>query len=135
MKTRVIVSAIIERDGKLLFGRKEQDRGPYPNTWHILGGGVNIGEPLTDTLKREILEEAGIEVTDIEPISFDDDIEPDKHGEKTHYIFLIFKAKYLSGEPEPGDDIAELKWVEKTDLSSIELPRPSIKLFKKLDFI
>ncbi len=54
MKTRVIVSAVIEKDQDLLFGKKKKDIGPYPNTWHLIGGGVNEGESLTDAIKREI---------------------------------------------------------------------------------
>src|SRR3989338_9168033 len=99
MKSRLIVSAIIEKGNKLLFGRKKENKGPYPNTWHLLGGGVHLEEEsLTDAIRREIKEEAGIEVGALEPISFDEDIEPDKNNEETRYIFLVFKTKYVSGE-------------------------------------
>jgi len=135
MKTRVIVSAIIEKNRKFLFGKKPQNIGPYPNTWHLLGGGIKQGESIIDAVKREVLEESGIEITDIEPISFDEDLEPNKHGIKTHYVFLVFKTKYKSGELKPKDDITELKWIDKTTLKSIELNRPTVKLFKKLKLI
>ncbi|MFH1780370.1 MAG: NUDIX domain-containing protein [Candidatus Micrarchaeota archaeon] len=135
METRVIVSAIIEKNDKLLFGKKPRDTPPYPNTWHLLGGGVNQGEPILDAVKREVLEEAGITLTKIEPISFDEDYELNKHGIKMHYVFLYFKAQYESGELTPKDDIKELKWIEKTELSKIELNKPTIKLFKKLKLL
>lgn len=135
MKTRVIVSAIIEKNGKFLFGKKPQNVGPYPNTWHLLGGGIKQGELIIDAVKREVFEESGIEITDTEPISFDEDLEPNRHGIKTHYIFLVFKANYKSEELKPKDDITELKWIDKTTLKSIELNRPTIKLFKKLKLI
>lgn len=135
METRVIVSAIIENNGKFLFGKKLSNVGPYPNTWHLLGGGIKQGESIIDAIKREILEESSIEVTDIESVSFDEDYEPDKRGIKTHYIFLIFKAKYKSGELKPKSDINELKWIEKKAVSSVELNRPTIKLFKKIKLI
>ena len=135
METRVVVSAVIEKDGKFLFGKKPQNMGPYPNTWHLLGGGVNEGESIIEAVKREVLEESGIALTNMEPISFDEDYEPNKHGIKTHYIFLVFKAQYKSGELKPKDDITELKWVENPALSHIELNRPTIKLFKRLKLI
>lgn len=50
---------------------------------------------MKDGIAREILEEAGIEVEILEPISFDEDFEPNKHGEMTHYIFLVFRARYI----------------------------------------
>jgi ADP-ribose pyrophosphatase YjhB (NUDIX family) len=135
METRVVVSAIVEKNDNLLFGRKPSNIGPYPNTWHLLGGGVKDDESITDAVKREVLEESGIEISEIEPIFFDEDYEANKHGIKTHYIFLVFNAQYKSGKLKAGDDIHELKWVKKSDLEKIEFNRPTIKLFKKLGFI
>ncbi|MBI3190149.1 NUDIX hydrolase [archaeon] len=134
MKTRVIVSAIIEKDNNLLFGKKADNIGPYPNTWHLLGGEIREGESLVDAIKREVSEEAGIQISDLKPIGFDEDYEPNKYGIKTHYIFLVFKARYKSGLLKANDDIHELKWFSKTELPQ-ELNRPTIKLFKKLQFI
>ena len=134
MHCRIIVTALIEKDGTFLFGQKPKDVGPYPNTWHLLGGGINPGEPAKDALKREIMEEAGIEITDIERVSFDEDYEEDKHGEKTHYIFLVFRAKASTDQVRPSDDIKELKWIHKSDLSNHSLTRPSVKLFKELGY-
>ena len=57
------------------------------------GGGIHQGESVIDAIKREVLEESGIALTTIEPISFDEDYEPNKHGIKTHYIFLAFKPR------------------------------------------
>ena len=136
MECRVIATAIVEKDGKFLFGQKPRDTGPYPNTWHLLGGGIKLGEEsITNALKREIREEAGIEIENIERISFDEDYEPNKKGENTHYIFLVFKASYKSGEAQAKDDVTELKWIDKNDLLNHTLTRPAIKLFKELGYI
>ena len=135
METQVIVSAIIENKNKLLLGRKSKNVGPYPNTWHLLGGGVKQGESIFDAIKREVLEESGIKISNLEPIGFDEDYEPNKHGIKTHYIFLVFRAKYKAGSLRAGDDIHELKWIDKSKLKTIKLNRPTIKLFKKLQLI
>jgi 8-oxo-dGTP pyrophosphatase MutT (NUDIX family) len=136
MECRVIATAIIEKNGKLLFGQKPKNIGPYPNTWHLLGGGVKLGEEsLFDAIKREIREEAGIEISDVERVSFDEDYEPNKSGEMTHYIFLVFKAKHKSGEAKASDDVTELRWFGKSDLGKVAHTRPSIKLFKELGYI
>lgn len=135
MKTRVIVSAVIEKGGDLLLGKKKSNIGPYPNTWHLIGGGVDDDVSLQDAIKREIKEEAGIEVKISGSLGFDDDREPNKHGEITHYIFLVFEAKYISGELKADDDIEHLEWIPKDKLSEIELNRPSVKLFKKIGYL
>lgn len=136
MKSRLIVSAIIKKEEKYLLGRKPKDTPPYPNTWHLLGGGVNLEEEnIEEALRREVKEEAGIELGELKRISFDEDYEPNKHGEETHYIFLVFEGEYKSGELKAGDDIHELKWIPQHALKSLLLTRPSIKLFKELRII
>ena len=90
---------------------------------------------MSEWIAREILEEAGIQVEIQEPISFDEDFEPNKHGEMTHYIFLVFRAKYIGGEVTAGDDIRKLEWIPREKLSEIELNKPSIKLFKKMWYL
>ena len=42
MNCRVVVSAVIEKGSAVLLGRKPKDFGPYPNTWHLPGGGLNL---------------------------------------------------------------------------------------------
>ena len=135
METRIVACAIIEHKGKILFGKKPKGIGPYPNTWHLIGGGINPEESVIDAVKREVKEEAVIIISNIKPISFDEDYEPNKHKVMTHYIFLVFKAAYKSGKIRPDDDISELKWIKKSELSSIRLNRPTIRLFKKLKYI
>jgi nucleoside triphosphatase len=135
METRVIVSAIVKKDDQFLFGKKPKDIGPYPNTWHLLGGGVNSGESILDAIKREVSEESGITIKNIKSISFDEDYEPNKHGVETHYIFLVFQAEYESGELKPKDDINELRWIDRSELPKLNLNRASIKLFKELKLI
>lgn len=136
MKSRVIAVGLIEKDDYILLGKKSGNIGPYPNTWHIPGGGIDLDEEsLEEALKRELKEEAGIGIQNIEQIGFDEDNEPDKHGEMTHYVFLDFKAKWLSGEIKAGDDIKVLKWIKKDELKSLNLNKPTQKLFKKLNLI
>ncbi|MGG0721463.1 NUDIX domain-containing protein [Bacillus mycoides] len=59
MKIRNSVKAILIHEEKLLVTTYEDEEGIY----HLLpGGGQKIGETLNKTLKRECLEETGIEV-------------------------------------------------------------------------
>lgn len=136
MKSRLVVSAIIKKGDQYLFGKKQKDVAPYPNTWHLLGGGVNLEkEKLEEALRREVKEEAGIELGDIKRISFDEDYESNKHGEITNYVFLVYEGEYKSGELKAKDDIEKLQWFHKSELKNIPLTRPSIKLFKEFNLI
>lgn len=136
MKSRIIVSAIIERNEKILLGRKPENIWPYPNTWHLPGGGVDLGsESVLEALKREIKEEAGLEITNVKSLGFDEDFEKDKRGEMMHYVFLVFSAKVKSGKAKAADDVVKLEWFSKAELRKLPLARPSVKLFKKIDLI
>jgi ADP-ribose pyrophosphatase YjhB (NUDIX family) len=132
LKSRVVVTAYIEKDGKVLLGRKKSGVGPYPDTWHLPGGGVNLGdESIDDAIRREVKEETGLDVLNVERINFDEDFEPDKHGEETHYIFLVYKMNAATFEFKAMDDLVELRWFDKSELKSIPLPRPLTKQFKQ----
>ncbi len=136
MKSRIVVVSIIKKGNQILLGRKPKGVGPYPDTWHIPGGGVNLEKEDCDSaIKREIKEETGLEVDNLEKISWDTDIEKDKKGIKTYYIFLQYASTYKSGNINPGDDMKNFEWVDLKKLSKYNLNRPTKILFKKLGYI
>ena len=51
------VYGVCYENGKLLC--VEKTRGPYQNRFDLPGGSQEVGEGLTETLKREVLEETG----------------------------------------------------------------------------
>lgn len=135
MKHKIIVSAVIKKKNKILLARKAVGRGPYPDTWHIPGGAVNYNtETCEEAIIREIKEETGIKVKNLEKIYWDTDIEPDKNGIPTYYIFLVFKCDYVSGGAA-GDDIENLEWTDIEKLSKYNLNRPNKILFKKMGYL
>lgn len=131
MKTRICSVAIIEKNGKYLMGNKARDVGPYPNTWRLPGGGVEEGESPEEAVKREVMEETGLEVTRAEKVGHLEDEEPNKHGEMTHYTFHIFRVEVV-GKESVTEEFPELVWVDKSELSDTPLARPTIKYFKRI---
>lgn len=134
MKTRIIVCAVIEKDGKFLFWRKPENVWPYPNIWHLIWGGVEEWESLQEAILREIQEEANIACKIQTTLSFDEDITQNKHGEDVHYIFLSFLVKYHSGDMRADDDIKELHWFSKQEIKELPLNLPTQRLFQKINF-
>ena len=64
MKRRVSARAIIEHEGKILLVQLK----PYPGSivldepyWCTIGGGIDEGESLVPALKREVMEETGVQ--------------------------------------------------------------------------
>lgn len=64
MERRVAVRAIIVKDGKLLCVKLKDyggDGAGSRGAWCTIGGGVPPGEALLPALKREVVEETGVE--------------------------------------------------------------------------
>lgn len=107
----VAVKAWIERGNKFLIAKRGPNELHKPNTWSLPGGKVEneVEEPniLQKTLKKEIKEEVGVEVTDnIELIYNNSFIRADG----AHVVMLTFLCHYRSGEAKPLEDTTEIKW-------------------------
>jgi len=114
---KVGVAVFIKKDGKFLVMKRQGSHGA--DTWALPGGHVEAGEDLEETCKREILEEVGIHIKNILPLTFRNAI---FEKEQKHYVNLFFAAEYDSGEAEILEPAkcTELRWCK---LSEIPEPR------------
>lgn len=103
------VHALIERDGRVLLGRRAFD--PGAGCWGLPGGFLEEAEHPLDGLRREVREETGL---DVEPEAlFGTWISP--HGERT-VLVLVYRATVLGGIEQAADDVTELAWFSANDL-------------------
>lgn len=136
MEHRVVVVGLIKNGNKVLLGQKPPGKGPYPDTWHIPGGGIVLGEESADeAIRREIEEETGLNVKNLKKVEWDTDVEPNKHGEETYYIFLQYTCYYYKGDVRPGGDMNNFQWVDVSRLSEFNLNKPTEILFEKLGYL
>ncbi|MFB6180957.1 MAG: NUDIX hydrolase [Candidatus Nanohalobium sp.] len=50
---RVVCTGIVEKDGKVLIGKKEEVEGhPISGEWHFPGGHMDHGETLEDAVEE-----------------------------------------------------------------------------------
>lgn len=145
---RVIVSALLfSRDGKLLMGMKDPAKGGvYSDCWHIPGGGIDDGEDELTALKREMMEEVGIDISGMNVFLVDDTGRGQSEkvladGEKvlcTMY-FHVYRVDHniLASEIETklSDDLVKVEWVELKNVMKYKLTPPSLRLFAKLGWI
>lgn len=61
-----VVGALIPDRGRLYFHRRTFQRKLFPGCWDIVGGHVEAGETVLEALRREILEETGWELVEVE---------------------------------------------------------------------
>jgi 8-oxo-dGTP pyrophosphatase MutT (NUDIX family) len=99
-----LVGALIVRDGMLLLGRRSAEKAVCPDTWDLIGGHVEVGEPFEDALLREVEEEIGIR-----PFVYD---EHSRHTLPQGGVLVLFHiVSWAGGEPRLRDDEhVELRW-------------------------
>ncbi len=99
---RISAKAIIVEDDALLTIHCRDDHGDF---YYLPGGGQEMGETVTDALKRECLEEIGCRV-EPGPLLFVRDYISWNHefvdlGADTHQVELMFRATIVDGD-RPG---------------------------------
>ena len=111
------VSAIIfNPDNKILLCKSHK----WSNKYVIPGGHIELGEKMEQALKREILEETGLEIYDIKLISLKDSIYNNSFHEKKHYIFIDYICKTDSYDVVLNDEAQEYEWVDLEDIVKIK---------------
>jgi 8-oxo-dGTP diphosphatase len=112
---RVVVAAVIERDGLFLAARRI---GPpaLAGRWEFPGGKTEAGEDDATALCRECREELGVE------IAVGDAVGPAYTAGGGTLLVRTYRARLLSGEPEPLDGHDALRWLAPGAPGVRELP-------------
>jgi ADP-ribose pyrophosphatase YjhB (NUDIX family) len=113
----VLVKGWIEKDGKFLLAKRSLKELHKPGVWSLPGGKVEgeKEEPniLQKTLKKEIKEEVGVEITNVIDLIYNNSF---KRVDGAHVISLIFLCHYKSGYAKPLEETAEVRWFTLEEL-------------------
>ncbi|MEA2487757.1 MAG: 8-oxo-dGTP diphosphatase [Actinomycetota bacterium] len=111
---QVAVGAIVIDDDKLLMIRRGVE--PGRGLWTIPGGRVEHGELLAQALRREVLEETGLEV---EPGDLVGILEVPG---APHYVILDFYATLTGGRELSAqqEEVAEARWVPLPEVPDLD---------------
>jgi 8-oxo-dGTP pyrophosphatase MutT (NUDIX family) len=118
----VTVTGIIEKDGKYLILKRSEREVAYPGYWTVPGGKLvrheyeNLAltektdawyDIVSQTLKKEIQEEAGLEVEDIRYLTDMVFIRPDN----IPALVLSYHCRHKAGEVVLGKDMVDFAWI------------------------
>ncbi|KGR84384.1 NUDIX hydrolase [Lysinibacillus odysseyi] len=106
------------------------------NDWGIPGGGMEIGDSLEETARKELFEETGLEAQDLELL----DIASGKefyyqfpHGDEIYNVTAVFKAMKVTGTLMGNEESLELGYFPLDSLP--ELNGTTEKLLKRIGYV
>lgn len=129
------VLGVIQRpDGKYLITKRAADKAWAPGWWEVSGGAAISGETSEEAVKREILEETGLDVTNAEG-GFLFSYHRENPGEGDNYFVDVYKYHMdfteedikLQTEETNAFQIADAAQLSEYDKQGIFLHYQSIK--------
>jgi ADP-ribose pyrophosphatase YjhB (NUDIX family) len=111
---RVRVAGICVENERILTVSHYKQGQEY---WLLPGGGVSYGESMEEALKREFVEEVGIDVGVGDILFIFDSIDP---GGDRHVINVCFECLRRDGNPEVGEDprVSGFAFLSKEEIMS-----------------
>jgi NAD+ diphosphatase len=108
------IIVLIYRPGQLLLTRQATWT---PNMYSLVAGFVEAGESLEQCLRREILEEVGVEVDQVEYLG-------SQPWPFPHQLMVGFRARYASGEVQVDPaELEDARWFDIDALPTLSSPQ------------
>lgn len=120
-----VAAGLVFRNGELLITQRPAG-GHLAGLWEFPGGKREEGESFEDCLRRELLEELGIEVEIREVV---DSLTHDYPEKRVHLVF--FNCVWKANEPQ-AIGCAAFQWVRREELSGYEFPPADARLLSVL---
>lgn len=127
-RINVAVGVVFNELGQVLIA-KRQSHQHQANSWEFPGGKIEPGEDLSLALKRELLEEVGIEVLAHEPLLEIEHDYPDKAVRLCVHKVTAFKGQAKGCE---GQLIA---WYYPDKLCDLVLPKANEQIVKAINVV
>ena len=122
--------------GALIFNPRDEvlmiRTHKWSGKWGIPGGKIKWGEPSEAALRREILEETALEVTDIQFVLVQDCIHSQEFYKDAHFVLLNYTARCPAADPAVvlNDEGREFRWLTLAEARQLVLNQPTEVLLK-----
>jgi ADP-ribose pyrophosphatase YjhB (NUDIX family) len=110
------VGAVVVDAGRVLLVRRGTE--PLRGEWSLPGGLLEVGEPLTAGVIREVREETGLIVEPLELIELLDRIHRVADRVRYHYVIADYLCRVTGGELLAASDADAVRWVERAEWNS-----------------
>lgn len=127
----VVVTGIVVKDGKYLVSKRSEEEDNFPGFWTVPGGKLETKDymqrekdtsvqwynVLEDLLRREVREEVGVEIKNINYVTSLVYIRSDG----IPALIISLYADWASGEVALEDSMTDYKWVTLGEAKELEL--------------
>lgn len=106
----------------------------WPGMYVVPGGHVELGERIEDAAIREAKEETGLDIYDLEFITFQEFIYDPAFWRQRHFIFFDYAARADSTDVVLNDEAQEYLWIKPEESLGLKLDtytRVSIEAYLK----
>jgi nucleoside triphosphatase len=115
---------IVNREGKIFLMRSHKWRGQYC----IPGGHIEVGETIEQAVVREVKEETGLDVYDLEFVCFQEFIGDASFWKKRHFIFFDYACRTNSTEVTLNDEAQSYVWASLWEARSLPIEQYTVKV-------
>lgn len=120
-----VVTGLIRKGDKVLVGQRPPGH-TLAGQWEFPGGKIEKGESPEQALKRELLEELGIEV-EVGPLRL---AASHTYGEIS-ILIMFYDVQFWKGEPKLQQH-TELRWISPKDFKDLSIPDANRKIIDRL---
>ncbi len=133
MKLFIGAKAIIVNEGRILVLREAHyDEGTNEGIWDVPGGRINPEEPIIEGLKREVMEESGLQIEAGEVLGVYETF-PTIKGEACHIVRVYYQAKLISpSEVTLSGDHDLYEWIDPNEVTDKVFVSDILKVLKKI---
>jgi 8-oxo-dGTP diphosphatase len=118
-------------DGKFLTIRRSKTAPSRPLHWDLPGGDLNFGEDTKEGIIREIKEETGIKVHDLEVI----DAISGSNDRREFWVTICYVTKSKTFEVRLSFEHDDLRWVTAEEFKHLKASPRNKKFIKRFDFL
>jgi len=120
---------VVFQGDRLLLVKELADGG-----WTLPGGWVDVGEPLSRAVEREVFEESGYRVRAAKLMAVDDRADP-RHGHPP-YIFHIYKifvmCELLGGDPSTSIETGGAEFFAEDQIPPLSVARVTMEQIQRI---
>jgi 8-oxo-dGTP pyrophosphatase MutT (NUDIX family) len=121
MEEHLVVAAILRRSAQVLLCHRSPERRWFPDVWDFPGGHVRSGEEPLVALRRELLEELGVELDGVDGPPVLHMVAADASVDLTVWVVSSWRGTVTNRQLEEHD---ALDWFTRDELGALTMADP-----------